>query len=161
MTSIDIEVLKEDIANLEKEVVEKKRAVNTILTMMNESPIYDVERSAVQIPRATLSGHEYYMKPLATAVSDILAGTRHPMTGEDIFEQLTAGGYEFAKKGNPFKNTMISIGKNQKFHRLPNEKYGLRGWYPELDKKEPKSHDDKGLNANDSDGDNAEGNQDE
>lgn len=47
---------------------------------------------------------------------------------------MIAGGYQFETKddNNAMRGMRISMAKNIKFHKLPNGKWGLKEWYPNV-----------------------------
>ena len=138
-----IEVLKQKVEQKAKELNDAKKAVNQFCACIGESPVYEVsgETETGQII-TDLKGHEYYMKPLATVITNILErrGQRGgPATVKEIYEQMLAGGYLFETKvaENAMRNIRISMAKNTAtFHKLPNSgKFGLVKWFPELKEK--------------------------
>ena len=137
-----IEVLKQKVEEKAKELNEAKKAVNQFCVCIGETPIYEINGGSVGALTTDLKGHEYYMKPTATVVADILerrGETGGPATVKEIFEQMKAGGYLFEAKSdeNAMRGLRQSITKNStKFHKLPNGKIGLTKWFPELKTKD-------------------------
>ena len=134
-----IEVLKQKVEQKAKELSDAKKAVNQFCVCIGEPPAYEIsgEPEVGQLV-TNLKGHEYYMKALATVITDILErrGVNNgPMTVKEIYEQMKAGGYKFDTKNdeNAMRNIRISMAKNSvTFHKLPNGKFGLVKWFPEL-----------------------------
>src|SRR6267143_869340 len=54
----------------------------------------------------------------------------------EILTGLEAGGFDFRAQGwkdnDRLRSLSITLGKNPKFHRLPNGTYGLISWYPSV-----------------------------
>lgn len=77
-----------------------------------------------------------YNNCLVTVVTEVLdkrkAAGQGAATLDEIYKELLADGCEFVGKNEGIKKRglVISMGKNQKFHRLPNETWGLTAWYP-------------------------------
>jgi hypothetical protein len=137
-----IGVLKQKVEQKAKELNDAKRAVNQLCICIGEPPIYNLDENVETWQLITdLKGHEYYMKPFATVVTNILErrGERGgPTTIKEIYEQMKAGGYLFetGNDANAMRGIRGSMGKNtQTFHKLPNGKFGLLKWFPELKEK--------------------------
>lgn len=81
---------------------------------------------------------QFYNVPLATAVGEFLEMRgREPATTDEILSALLKGGFDFDAMGwNPdtrLRSLGMSLSKNSpKFHRLPDQSWGLREWYPNL-----------------------------
>jgi hypothetical protein len=136
-----IQALKQRVEQKAKELMDAKKAVNQVCISMGEKPIYETTGDEIGLS-SDLKGHEYYMKPLATVITNILErrGEQNgPMTVKEIYEQMKAGGYLFETKNdeNAMRNIRISMAKNtQTFHKLPNGKFGLLKWFPDLKESE-------------------------
>jgi hypothetical protein len=130
------DVIKE-IASLEAQVSEKKKLANMLCRMTGAAPAFqDVESSA-----STIRVDEFYGRPLATAVEEVLVRRKRAGLGAatvaEIYESLKQGGFHFNTKNddNAKRNLYSKLGKNPKFHRLPNgTTYGLTAWYPNIKK---------------------------
>jgi hypothetical protein len=138
-----IEMLKHKVEVKEKELIDAKKAVNQFCVLVGENPAYDIDESVESSGiNLSLKGHEYYMQPLAKVINDILKRANGPATIKEIYDQMVAGGYKFDAKNddNAQRGVRISVMKNvAKFHKLPNGKFGLTEWFPELkESKEPK-----------------------
>ncbi len=74
-------------------------------------------------------------KPLATAAQEYLERRKQACPAEDIMRGLEQGGFDFDVLGwkdekHRLRNVAISLAKNtQKFHKLPNNTFGLIAWY--------------------------------
>lgn len=135
-----IGVLKEKVVAKEKDLNQMKRIVNELCTSLGEEPIYVLssEEPGLTGTMPTLKGHEFYMQPLAVVIADILKMNKGPATVKEIYEQMIVGGYEFGASSNvnAMRGLRISMSKNvTKFHKLPNGKFGLTEWFPELKSK--------------------------
>ncbi len=133
-----IEELKQKIAEREKELNDEKAVVNKLCAMVNKPAIYAIEEEAAAVPVSSLRGDEYYGRPFAGVVTTVLENRKiqgiGPATVKEIYEQMTAGGYQFDTKNeaNAMRGMRISMTKNIKFHKLPNGKWGLTEWYPKI-----------------------------
>ena len=137
-----IGVLKQKVEQKAKELDEAKRAVNQLCICIGEPPIYRLdENSEIGQLTTDLKGHEYYMKPLATVITNILERRGEkggPATIKEIYEQMKAGGYLFKAESdvNAMRGIRESMSKNtQTYHKLPNGKFGLLKWFPEVKEK--------------------------
>jgi hypothetical protein len=141
-----IEMVQGQITTLNEELRTKKLMVNGLCELANRPALYpDVDQESRRV--TTLRSDEYYGKPLATVVRSILERRQAANLGaasvNEIYEEMAEGGYHFGGKNedNNKRGLYISLGKNTStFHKLPNGRYGLREWYPEIkDVKESKS----------------------
>lgn len=132
-----IEMVLAQIADLERQASDLKKTVNGLCQVVSRPPMFpDVAPSS----RAPLRDDEFYGKPLATAVQEVLE--RRKLTGQgastvaDIYDMLVRGGFHFNTKNadNAKRTLYTNLSKNTKFHRLPNGSYGLTEWYPNVRK---------------------------
>jgi hypothetical protein len=130
------------IAPLEAEVNKYKRLVNELFKDCNEEPPYNIgDDSATSVQITTTRPDQYYGRPLATVVKDILDGRAKRNLGaislNELFEGMKAGGYHFEKDETNAKISLsVTIAKNPAFTKLPNTGYiGLAAWYPEIKKR--------------------------
>ncbi|MCI0637722.1 MAG: hypothetical protein L0Y72_08870 [Gemmataceae bacterium] len=128
-----IETVLAQISELERQASEHKKTVNGLCQLLSRPPMFpDVDPSS----RAPLRDDQFYGKPLATAVQEVLE--RRNLSGQgaatvaEIYEVLVRGGFHFATKNaeNAKRNLYAKLAKNPKFHKLPNGSYGLTEWYP-------------------------------
>jgi hypothetical protein len=134
-----IELLQAQVRDMEQELAETKRTVNTLCKRIRRDPIYpDTEPSHGNSPRTD----EFYGKPLASVVRTILERRQAAGMGaasiEAIFAIMKKGGYLFDAKneGNAKRSLSISLAKNTTtFHRLPNGDFGILEWYPNIPQK--------------------------
>jgi hypothetical protein len=126
-----------EIANLEAQLTEKKKLANLLYKMNGENAAFqNVDGSA-----ASIRPDEFYGRPLATAVEEVLVRRKRVGLGaatvSEIYEVLKQGGFHFNTKNdeNAKRNLYDKLAKNPKFHRLPNSStYGLTAWYPNIKK---------------------------
>jgi hypothetical protein len=130
-----IELLQAQIREMERELVETKRTVNTLCKRIHRDPIYlNTEPSNTVAQRSD----EFYGKPLASVVRTILERRQGSGLGaasiDAIFSAMKNGGFLFenAKNDGTAKRSLsVSLSKNTvTFHRLPNDDIGLLEWYP-------------------------------
>lgn len=138
-----IQDFQEKLAELEREGNKFKTSINMLCSMYGVEPLYSLEDAATgdgsgTAKSVTLSFRpdEFFGKPLATCVRDILTARKDrdlgPADPRDIFETLKKGGFNFEARDDEsaFRGMQISIGKNTAaFVRLPNEQIGLVEWY--------------------------------
>lgn len=138
MKEIDsiIEGLKQKVIEKEKEVRVAKLAVNSVCKMYGRKEIYSISDETT-LNVSQLKGDEYYGRPLATVITEILEKRKimgaGPAAIREVFEEMKAGGYEFRAKNedNAIRGIRISMTKNPKFHQLRTSgKFGLKIWYP-------------------------------
>jgi hypothetical protein len=142
-----IEELKAKVIEKEKELNEAKKMANTFCQMFDKPLLYVIEEQPTTVLTGQLRGDEYYGRPLATVITIILEARKMqsigPATVREIYDQMLAGSYQFEAKDadNAMRGIRISMAKNPKFHKLPNGKWGLTEWYPNI--KEEKSEKSK------------------
>jgi hypothetical protein len=133
-TIIDLESRLQELDAESKKI---KSAINCLCDVMGLPPKYqdlEEERKSIHNQRAD----EYYGKPLATVVTEVLNKREVQELGaatlDEIYEQLINGGFRFTGKNDGIKKRglAISMSKNQKFHKLPNDTWGLTKWYPNV-----------------------------
>jgi len=136
-----IENLKKAIEQKQTELEALQITVNQLCKLDNKPPLYNVTSGygKSEVPQEKdLKGDEYYGKPLATVITEILQKRKDngmgPATMNEICDRMKKGGYIFDVK-DPLRAIGISMGKNQKFTKLPNEKWGLTDWYPNVKEK--------------------------
>ena len=139
--------LQNKLAEIEAEATSIKTVVNQLCEMSGRNPIYSDADIGKSVITTSISSDEFYGKPLATAVREVLDYRKNsiqdaPATVRDIFDTLKLGGYEFDTKNdeNALRGLRISLSKNTSlFHKLPNGKFGLVIWYPRIRSKSKKS----------------------
>ncbi|HEY1170188.1 MAG TPA: hypothetical protein VGH19_02355 [Verrucomicrobiae bacterium] len=132
------------IANLESQVVQKKKLVNQLYEMEGESPLYaDIaEPSTFSSGSQSIRPDQFFGRPLATVVREILESRRTRNVGaislNELFDTLKTGGFAFDNKDETIakRNLAITISKNPVFLKVPNNGHiGLAEWYPAAKKK--------------------------
>ena len=130
--------LMRHVDDLEQQVVDSKRTVNSLCKIMGRQPVYG-NVDPTTIASNQLGGDEYHGRPLARVVREILEHRRAVGTGpiaiNELFEVMLAGGYEFTSKKDEIKKRglAIALAKNSStFYKLPNGKFGLLEWYPNV-----------------------------
>lgn len=114
-----------------QDVADTKKMINSLRKRMGLDPLYTdvaVEQGGAIRP------DQFYGKPLATAAQEYLERRKQACTGEEIMAGLLQGGFDFDalgwKEKTRMRNVTISLAKNtQKFHKLPNNTFGLLAWY--------------------------------
>jgi hypothetical protein len=132
-----IELVQGQIRDLERNLTEKKRMVNSLLGLIGQDPIYaSVEPTHTG---TVLRSDEFYGKALTSVVRTILdrrnAAELGAASTDSIYDDMLRGGYQFdAKSDMTAKRSLaISLAKNSYlFHRLPNDDWGLVSWYPNI-----------------------------
>lgn len=140
MENVDkiIDEVKNKVAEKEKEFKRAKKTANDVCRMFGKPPLYVIDEQSSTVLAGQLRGDEYYGRPLATVITNILEARKiqgiGPATVKEIYDQMTAGGYKFDAKdaNNAMRGMRISMAKNPKFHKLPNGKWGLVEWYPKI-----------------------------
>lgn len=123
-------VLEEQLEDLQKEVQETKRMINSLLRKVGKPPRYPDADEKYSNTRPD----QYYGKPLATAAREYLASRNQACSSKEILEGLMEGGFDFRatewKANDRLRMLAISLAKNTAmFHRLPNGTFGLLSWY--------------------------------
>jgi hypothetical protein len=134
---------EQTIADLEKRLEKLKAEIQRIATAIN--CLCEVEGQPRRYEETTPEQHQtsqtrpdqYYGRPLATVSAEVLekrlAKGLGAATLDEIFTELLRGGFKFEGKneGIQKRGLAISMGKNTaKFHKLPNDTWGLTEWYP-------------------------------
>lgn len=134
-TQQTIAELETHLQKIEAEAKKIKNTINCLCEVMGEPPKYE----EIEEKPAKMVGQrhdEYYGRPLATVISEVLANRKTTGLGsvslDEIYQQLIVGGFQFTGKNEGIKKRglAISMGKNPKFHHLPNDTWGLKKWYP-------------------------------
>jgi hypothetical protein len=134
-----IEMVQGQIRDLERDLAEKKRMVNSLCGLIGQTSIYANFEPA--LAGTVLRSDEFYGKALTSVVRSILERRQAANLGaastDSIYADMIRGGYQFdAKNEMTAKRSLaISLAKNSYlFHRLPNEDWGLVVWYPNIPK---------------------------
>lgn len=139
-----IEALLARIKEQETEINKNKTAVNALCAILNRPLMFPSTEQANQtVGLNNLRGDEFYGQPLSTVIRSILearkaSGGSGAATVAEIYGVMVEGGYGFetTDEENAKRALRISLTKNsQTFHKLPNGKYGLKEWYPNVKEK--------------------------
>ncbi|MGJ5134907.1 hypothetical protein [Bradyrhizobium oligotrophicum] len=135
-----IDKLSAEITAAEAAIRKKKETVNTLCTILDRPPAYQIEDAVAAVP-TSIRSDQFYGQPLASAVRTILEMRKQrglgAATNNEIYDALTAGGYEFDTRSEDIarKSLRNSLAKNTAlFHKLPNGQFGLLSWYPNVRK---------------------------
>lgn len=136
------------IADLEKRLSELKAeeqkvisAINCLCDVTGQPRKYE-ETTPEQHQNSQTRPDQYYGRPLATVTAEVLGKRREAGIGaatlDQLFTELSRGGFKFEGKneGIQKRGLAISMSKNPKFHRLPNDTWGLTEWYPNKTKED-------------------------
>lgn len=140
MNHIDktINELQQKVVEKEQGLIEAKKTVNSLCAMVGKQHLYIIEDVSDDSTIGELRGDEYYGRPLATVLTNILVNRKTrgsgPAVVKELHSQMISGGYRFDAKSdtNAMRGLRISMAKNKKFHKLPNGKWGLTEWYPSV-----------------------------
>ncbi len=130
-----IQDLESKLQEINAEARRIKTAINCLCEVMGKPPKYE-ETTKESHKISTIRPDKYYGQPQATAITEVLtkrgALDMGAATLDEIYDELAAGGFKFTGKNEGIKKRglAISMSKNPKFHRLPNDTWGLREWYP-------------------------------
>jgi hypothetical protein len=127
--------LQAKLKPIEAEAAKLKEGINLICELEGMPPMY-VEVKSKPVAQTQLRGDEYHNMPQATAITEILERRKSinlaPVTIDEIYDDLISGGFQFTKGKNEAiqkRGLAISMSKNRKFYKLPNEKWGIKSWY--------------------------------
>lgn len=135
-----VDALRAQLREQLAEADETKKMINSLLRRMGEEPEFgDSELDQRETTRPSIGGRadQYYGKPFATAAQEYLERRKQACSAEEILRGLEQGGFDFRqlnwKEDDRKRSLAISLAKNnQKFHKLPNNTFGLVVWYPNL-----------------------------
>jgi len=127
--------LEKRLKELEVEEQRLKTAINCLCEVMDKPHRY--EETSQKAKKSTRTRpDEYYGRPQATVITEVLEKRKAAGFGatnlDELYDELTAGGCKFTGKNEGIKKRglAISMSKNPKFHKLPNNTWGLKSWYP-------------------------------
>lgn len=133
--------LQAKLKEQESGVTKTKQLINQLCGIAGMPVIYqDAElQEGGNSVNLSIQGDQFYGQPLATCIRQILEirkGLKQgPATVNDIYGALVQGNYQFDTKNedNAKRGLRISLTKNTAiFHKLPNGKFGLIEWYPNV-----------------------------
>ena len=141
-TSATIDKINAQIANLEEQIASAKKTINGLCVMEGEPPLYPDVEARRSSAGAAFRGDQFFGKPVATAVKEILEqrGARNlgAISLNELFEVMKSGGFEFDNNNDPIakRNLAITLAKNPAFTKVPSNGFiGLSQWYPNVKKK--------------------------
>ncbi len=104
-------------------------------------PDVDQDASVAAARSLTIRADQFFGRPLATVVREILTPRAQNQQGamplDELFAVMTKGGFDLEGKDETAKKRTlaITIGKNPAFLRVPNSgDVGLADWYPNVKK---------------------------
>jgi hypothetical protein len=129
--SAAIEELQAHLEQQLQEAADTKKTINSLRKRMGLDPLYN-DVAVEQV--GAIRPDQFYGKPLATAAQEFLERRKQACTAEEIMKGLEQGGFDFDSTGWKEKDQLrmlaISLAKNNaKFHKLPNNTFGLLAWY--------------------------------
>ncbi|HML72897.1 MAG TPA: hypothetical protein PKB02_00245 [Anaerohalosphaeraceae bacterium] len=128
-----IEDLESQIQQKRGELERLQNAVNSLCQIINVPPKYQISSQDLESQSLTLKGDEYFRKPTATVITCILQDRKTknmgPATLDEIHQKMLEGGYVFDVK-EPKIAVGTALGKNPKFTKIGENKWGLTEWYP-------------------------------
>jgi len=142
--------LENRLKELEFESLRIKTAINCLCEVMGQPRRYE-ETTSEQSQTTQTRSDQYYGRPLATVAAEVLEKRKETGLGavtlEQIFTKLLRGGFKFEGKneGIQKRGLAISMSKNPKFHKLPNDTWGLTEWYPKAKEGKEKEAESKEI----------------
>lgn len=127
--SISIDDLENKLAEQQQAVLETKKAINLLCSLLGEKPRYE---EVLEVSKKTTTKRdEYFNKPLATAVRMYLEKRGEASTVAEIIEELKSGGFDFGNEKFADKNVRISLAKNTALFAYikSNDSFGIRKNY--------------------------------
>ena len=126
-----VEELQAHLESQLQEVSDTKKMINALRKRMGLDPLYG-DVSVEQV--GAIRPDQYYGKPLASAAGEYLDRRKQACPAEEIMRGLEQGGFDFESTGwkekDRFRMLAMSLAKNNsKFHKLPNNTFGLLSWY--------------------------------
>jgi hypothetical protein len=127
-----IDMLRTQIADVERDTAERKKLVNTMCRAINKPALYRDEELSVQ---PVVDEEQFYGITLADALVESLrwrraAGLGAP-TVDELMELLKRGGFNSkSTEGNFRRAILATLRKDSQFHKLPRGRYGMAAWYP-------------------------------
>ena len=145
-----IELLRDEIAEEERRIADKKKGVNGLCQAMGQPALYQESELS---PAAPLREDEFYGLSLPQAIAAVLNWRRSAGQGsacvQDILDTLVRGGFRFRSNNadNQKRNLYTVLRENDCFHKLPRGNYGLTAWYPSAAKMKDQPTDDAQAGA--------------
>lgn len=126
-----IEELQSHLEQQLAEASDTKKTINALRKRMGLDALYQ-DVSVEQV--GAMRRDQFYGKPLATAAQEYLERRKQACPADEIMKGLEQGGFDFDatpwKEKDRLRMLAISLAKNNvKFHKLPNNTFGLVTWY--------------------------------
>ncbi|CAN5734699.1 hypothetical protein BH18ACI4_BH18ACI4_28620 [soil metagenome] len=141
-TQVTIDKIYAQIGGLEEQIEKKQEAINMLYEMEGEPVAFPNIGAARASAAVAFRGDQFFGKPLATAVKEILEqrwGRKlGAMSLNELFDVMKAGGFDFGNSDDKIarRNLSIALSKNPHFMRVPaNNHIGLTEWYPNVKRK--------------------------
>jgi hypothetical protein len=132
-----LELIQGQMKPLEEQLALKKKLINALLESVGEPPMYADVSSPSSAATLPIRGDQYFGRPMATVVREILERRKAQGSGamplNDLYDTMKAGGFEFSTKEEANAKTAVAttLGKNVAFIKVPNTgHWGLAEWYP-------------------------------
>ncbi len=144
-----IEILEEKLQELVAQEVKIKTTINCLCDVMGEPIRYPEIGGDTGKRTGPPRKDQYFGRPLATVATEALEKRRAAglgaATDDELYAELSAGGFEFKGKDKTTQKRImaITLAKNPKFTRVGGEAWGLTAWYPEAAKARAKKRNGK------------------
>jgi hypothetical protein len=144
---------QDKLRGLEADVLKTKEFINQLREFEGQAPLYADLAVKSDTSLSNIRSDQFYGRPLATVVREILEMRRAAGQGaisvKELYAKLVDGGYKFesADEDNARRVLRISLTKNPAFHKIPNGDYGLSEWYPNAPRKKVRPEENNGTGA--------------
>lgn len=151
-----VDALLDELKALDTQRTELVRTINMLHKRMGK-PEIPLPGDTPAPGSQAIRPDQFFGRPLATAVTELLEARRSAIPLDEIVEALLTGGHQF-KGEHPKRTLAIAISKNRKFLSVPNtDAVGLREWYPTAKVGKNGKVDDAGGDDDDTEKDSALG----
>lgn len=131
-----IDALEEELVTIERQAAELRSIINMLCKRAGLDPRHAIDISIHTVTATSIKPDTFYGKKMQTAAREFLEMRKRadlgPAKPRQIFDALTAGGFQFETKNETISVISLRSGlrKNSAtFHKLPNGEYGLKAWY--------------------------------
>ena len=126
------------LQELFNQVADTKKMLNQIAKDLGNPIPYEDEDVESAVGSIRVRPGQFFKKPLAASVRELLKMKDEPMDWKDIVLALREGGFELAKSDDAESSARLTILRNTaNFVLIPENYFGLKDWYPKT-KKEKK-----------------------